>query len=134
MGSAPTLLSLSGNYAQTALGSFDVALSGTSFSSFSITGSASLDGAIDVVCAGACNYAAGTRWVVLQTTGSLSGAFADLVTTGFASGAFDVSYTADEVVLTVTQDTVSAVPEPAHWALLLAGLGAVGFMARRREG
>jgi len=29
---------------------------------------------------------------------------------------------------------VSAVPEPAEYGMLLLGLGAVGFMARRRRG
>ena len=35
------------------------------------------------------------------------------------------------VRLLVTE-AVSAVPEPSTWVLLLAGLGAAGFIARRR--
>jgi hypothetical protein len=34
--------------------------------------------------------------------------------------------------LSISPLVVAAVPEPGTWAMLLAGLGAVGFMARRR--
>ena len=35
--------------------------------------------------------------------------------------------------VTFTPDAVSAVPEPATWALLIVGFGAVGTLARRRR-
>ncbi len=34
---------------------------------------------------------------------------------------------------TVTSNLVTAVPEPESYAMLLAGLGAIGFMSRRRQ-
>jgi len=47
----------------------------------------------------------------------------------FAGGNSTRSYSIDNVVLTAT----APVPEPETYAMMLAGLGAVGFMARRRE-
>jgi hypothetical protein len=41
---------------------------------------------------------------------------------------FDVAYNAHDVTL-----TVAAVPEPETYAMLLAGLGLVGFAVRRRS-
>jgi hypothetical protein len=35
--------------------------------------------------------------------------------------------------VTVQLDNVSAVPEPSEWAMMIAGLGAVSFIAKRRR-
>lgn len=47
------------------------------------------------------------------------------VVTGFASGTDGGSYT--------ISSTISAVPEPSAWALMIAGLGMIGFISHRRR-
>lgn len=45
----------------------------------------------------------------------------------------NIGFTA-EVSIPVTPDPVGGIPEPATWAMLIAGFGMVGGMARRRRG
>ncbi len=135
-GHVPGTLTVNGNFAQAAAGSFDAALGGGAGASLlAVSGNLSLDGALNLICYGACTYTVGQTITIMTYDGTLTGIFAGSpVLSGFASGAFDVSYIMPhQVLLTVTQNTIAAVPEPSTWALLLAGLAAVGVAARRRR-
>lgn len=54
-----------------------------------------------------------------------------LFTVSSASGLTSLTFSTGQVAFEVAQ--VTAVPEPETYALMLAGLGAVGYMARRRK-
>jgi CubicO group peptidase (beta-lactamase class C family) len=134
-GESPGTLTLSGNFAQTAGGFFDVGLDGASFGQLLISGSASLNGTIDAICFGTCNYDVGTSWEVMRADRGVTGKFAgSVLMTGFSSGAFMVDYSHDnQVWLTVTEATVGAVPEPGTYALMFSGVAVIGWLARRKQ-
>ena len=132
-GLSPGTLTLSAGYQQLGSGALDIELEDlASFDTLSISGSAALAGALTVSPFGGYTPAVGDSFVILSSTGALSGTFDGNPTLlGFGSGvAFEVRY--DYGLRTVTL-AVTAVPEPdARW-FLLAGLAAVGWTARRRS-
>lgn len=133
-GASPGTLTLSSNYVQTAAGFFDVEVSSTTVHDLlNVSGNVSLNGELAVACFGACSFAVGDQFVVLDYSGTRAGTFASLTLTG-ATGMFEAVYddANTQVLLRATQ-TVTAVPEPETWALWLGGLAALGTIARRRR-
>jgi hypothetical protein len=135
-GASPGTLALTGNYAQASAGTFAVELQSLAIHDlFNITGTAAVGGTLALSCFAACNYNVGDVVTILDSVGDLSGSFASITLNGFATGAFSVVYDTvnDKVDLLVTQ-AVTSVPEPGSYAMLLAGLGVIGWFAKRQSG
>ena len=138
-GAGAGTLTLNGNYFQTAVGSFNVQLASTSLADlFVVNGTASLGGTLNLSCILSCAISTGDVFTLLDSSGNLSGTFANVTTSGFRSGfAYDLTYdlNGDRVLLTVLNaGTAGVIPEPASWAMMIAGFGLAGAAARRRQG
>jgi hypothetical protein len=127
-------LSIAGSFVQGAGGTFDVDI-GSLLSNdlLLVSGTATLDGTLALHCFAACSLAVGDEVVILDSVGNLGGSFATVTLNGFKTGAFTVDYdlVGDRVLLHVTE-SVTAVPEPQTWALMLGGLMLMGHLVRRR--
>lgn len=130
-----TLALTGGSLTQAAGATFEVDLTSlAAFDLLTVGGAAALDGTLALNCLGACSFALGDSFTILDASGALSGSFANVTLSGFGSGAFSVLYDLPtaSVRLLVTE-AVTAVPEPETYALLLAGIAAVGLVVRRRR-
>jgi hypothetical protein len=131
-------LTLNGNYLQTGAGTLAISLQSSSLADlFAVNGSGALGGTLALSCIGGCAIADGDVFTIFDSTGPLSGVFANVTTSGFLGGfSYDViyDYDADRVLLSILDaGSAPAVPEPASWALMIAGFGLAGSAARRRN-
>ena len=124
------------------------ATAGTDYDTIVVSNAGGLTygGALDVVFSNANVYADGTTFRLFQFTGSPSGTFSSIVTTG--SGAFagltfapnpdGTWYTADTVGhqflrFAPLSGSITVVPEPSTWAMAFTGLAVAAGLAYRRR-
>lgn len=149
-GNSPGTLSITGNYTQSASGTFTAEigglLAGTQYDVLNVSGTAFLDGLLNVSL-----YDLGSGLFAPQAGNTFDILTADLIQGSFSSLSFaalsdpnlfwrvdyftDAIGTSDVVRLSVAQHVAppAPVPEPETWAMLLAGLGLMGFSVRSRK-
>ncbi|MCB1930533.1 MAG: PEP-CTERM sorting domain-containing protein [Rhodocyclaceae bacterium] len=104
----------------------------TVFDKIFLTGDVDLGGELTISSDGGYTPAAGDSFIVMTFAQNLGDStFEKLTTNGFnfAPGlGLEVSYNANNVTV-----IVAAIPEPSQYMMMLAGLGLVGAMVRRRR-
>jgi hypothetical protein len=137
-------LTIDGDLHQAASGVLNIELASlTRFDQLAVTDDVTFGGTLAISNEG-YTPAIGDRFVVVTFDERLADStFSSIALNGFGPAMnFDVIYNEHDVTLAVTAipqaipvssaATVTAVPEPGGWAMLLAGLALVGHMARRR--
>ena len=121
-------LMLGGNLSLGAEAELDLVLGSGSPALIDLSGHVNFSGALALSFADGFSFN-GTQQYALMGYGSHDGSFAATSFTGLMAGySAQLLYTATGLGLSVV-----AVPEPASYALMLGGLGLVGWMARRRR-
>lgn len=143
-GNSPGRLTINGDYTQSAAATFDAEvgglIAGSQHDVLNVSGNAYLDGTLNVslVDLGSGLFAshAGDYFDILGAE-HLYGSFGRLTFAALDDPALSwhVDYLTDAYGTTdVVRLSVQAVPEADTWAMLLAGLGLVGAVTRRRRG
>ena len=109
--------------------SFELASSG-SFDQLFVSGDATIGGNISILGIGGFAPAIGDEFVVMTFADSIGDqVFGSVNWSGFSPNiGFGVIYNPDNITL-----AVAAIPEPSQYAMMLAGLGVLATIARRRR-
>ena len=137
-GGSPGILTVTGNYVQTASGilGIDIAgpLAGSGYSQLNVGGTAMLNGTLNVTLESSFSPTDGETFTILNSSGLLGSVFTTFLGQSQNGVTFTIDYNnlvTNGVVLTA--HTLRAVPEPG--SLALVALGAIGLAAygRRRS-
>jgi len=94
-----------------------------------ISGAAFWDGDLDIFAASGASFLLGETYVIASFAQRVSNSVFDRINWSGVDGSFfSVEYGAHSISLRVT-----AVPEPASWLMLLAGIGLLPALRRRRK-
>jgi hypothetical protein len=130
-GASPGVLTLSGSLVMTNSSILEIEFESlSSFDTLAVTGAALLDGTLSLRKFGDYAPRVGDSFKVMTYSARVGQSMFDMVdSAAFGSGVqFSVAYNVGDVTLSVT-----AVPEPETYALMVAGLGVVAWAARRRR-
>jgi hypothetical protein len=136
-GASPGTLTLDGSLVLDGTGTLDIELQDLAqHDLLAVGGNVTLGGTLALQCFAACSFTADSDILILDGSGTLSGAFDSVTFAGFGSGDFSVvvDVANADVWLHVNSDVTAAVPEPASWAVMLGGLAALAGLRRRRRG
>lgn len=137
-GASPGTTMVQGDYTQGATGALSIELGGTGaglFDVLAVSGTVTLAGTLDAVFWNGFNATAGDSFNIVSATNLLGGFDTLNLATLGAGLAWNVAYLYDQDVAGTDylRLSVQAVPEAETYAMMLAGLGLVGWAARCRK-
>lgn len=107
--------------------------SGSSFGALNVSGTASLDGTLDILLQDGFLPAAGESFLILDAAGGLNGTrFGSIENDTFAGGFWTLLYNNDLGTVTLQAHSTRSVPEPPTWMLLGVALAALGLIVTRK--
>jgi hypothetical protein len=135
-------LTINGGFTQGSTGTLqELITQNVGYSTLQVNGAVNLGGTLNIMTGTGFSFAAGQAYNIMGfTPGSLTGQFAQINDGSFVgNGSFiniggglviDAAYNND---LGNIKLLVTAVPEPEIYGMMLAGLGLIGFMVRRKK-